>query len=180
MSPTVTIRTVADADLDAVLAVERAAFRGHDEAELVAALLEDETAAPRISLLAWRGPDPVGHVLFTRARLGASDTDAHILAPLAVVPDLQQLGIGGALVQHGLALAQAWGTQLVFVLGHPGYYPRYGFEPALPHGFAPPYPIDPRNSDAWMVHELHEGAVAANVGTVIPADTFMRPEYWVE
>ena len=64
-----------------------------------------------------------------------------ILAPLAVVPDAQGQGIGGALIEHGLSLLQRSGVGLVFVLGHPGYYPRHGFEPAGRLGFDAPFPI---------------------------------------
>jgi putative acetyltransferase len=180
MSATVTLRHAKEDDLDAVLAVERAAFGEDDEAELVRALLGDESAKPIVSMLAVAAREPVGHVLFTRARLSDSSIEALILAPLAVAPDLQQLGIGAALTRQGLAEARHMGMQLVFVLGHPSYYPRFGFEPALPHGLEPPYPIPPEAHDAWMVKELREGALDAATGTVTPADSLMRPEYWRE
>lgn len=180
MSATVTLRHANEDDLESVLAVERAAFGEDDEAELVRSLLDDETARPLLSLLACAIREPVGHVLFTRARLSDPSIDALILAPLAVIPELQQLGIGAALIQRGLAEARHMGIQLVFVLGHPAYYPRFGFEPALPHGFEPPYPIAPEQSEAWMVKELRAGALAAASGEVTPADSLMRLEYWRE
>lgn len=180
MNATVTLRHAAAEDLDSVLTVQRAAFGEDDEAELVRALLDDETAQPSISLLALAIREPVGHVLFTRVRLDDPSIDAQILAPLAVIPDLQQLGIGAALAQRAMAEARRMGTQLVFVLGHPTYYPRLGFEPAFPHGFEAPYPIPAKDRDAWMVKELKEGALAAASGKVQPADTLMKPEYWRE
>ena len=180
MSATVTIRSATVSDHDAVYAVQHAAFGGTEEADLVTALMEDDTASPRISLLAWAGRDPVGHVLFTRARLDVPGLDAQLLAPLAVVPDLQQLGIGTALTMHGLAMAHSIGTQLMFVLGHPTYYPKHGFAPALPHGIEPPYPIEPEAHDAWMVRELHSGALPSAHGKVEVADAIMQPQYWRE
>ncbi len=180
MSATVTLRHAKDEDLEAVLAIERAAFGEDDEAELVRALLDDDTARPIVSMLAVAAREAVGHVLFTRARLSDPSMEALILAPLAVTPELQQLGIGAALTQRGLAEARHMGMQLVFVLGHPSYYPRFGFAPALPHGLEPPYPIPPEAAEAWMVKELREGALEAATGTVMAADALMKPEYWRE
>ncbi len=180
MSATVTIRSATVTDNDAVYAVQRAAFGGSEEADLVMALMEDDTASPRISLLAWAGRDPVGHVMFSDARLDVAGLKAQLLAPLAVVPDLQRLGVGTALTMHGLAMAHSLGTHLVFVLGHPEYYPQHGFEPAVPHGIEPPYPIEPQNHDAWMVRELYEGTLASARGKVEVADAIMQPQFWRE
>ena len=65
-----------------------------------------------------------------------------LLAPLAVLPDYQKQGVGG-IISHGLKLLTAAGIDLVFVLGHPGYYPRYGFKPAGVQGFEAPYQSQP-------------------------------------
>ena len=67
-----------------------------------------------------------------------------------------------------------------FVLGHPGYYPRFGFTPAGPRGIEAPFPILPKNEDAWMVLELAPGLVGKVKGKVIGADAMMRPEHWRE
>lgn len=179
--PSVSIRPAGDGDLDAVLAIERAAFGEDDEAELVRALLEDPSAAPLLSLLAFRGDQPVGHVLFTAARVeGAPEVTAVLLAPLAVIPEAQGRGIGAALSRAGLWMAAEAGTDLAFVLGHPTYYPRFDYRPARSQGFEPPYPIDPANDDAWMVLELRRSVLGSVRGRVQPADMIMRPEYWRE
>ncbi|WP_204103264.1 MULTISPECIES: N-acetyltransferase [Spirulina sp. CCY15215] len=173
------IREALDTDLDDVLLVERLAFGGEAEAELVKNLMRDRSAKPLLSLLALQNEQPVGHILFTKAHL---TTDANIaiaiLAPLAVVPDAQKQGIGGKLVQRGLELLSQAGFDLIFVLGHPEYYPRYGFKPAGNLGFEATYPILEKNADAWMVQELRPGAIASFSGKVICCDGLNKPEYW--
>ena len=173
------IRIATESDLDAALAVERAAFGGgEDEAALVRNLLADPSAEPRLSLLAWDGHEPVGHILFTAAKLGG--TTATILAPLAVVPERQKQGIGGQLIRHGLDMLRDQGVGLVFVLGHPEYYPRHGFEPAGRLGLHAPYPIPEEHADAWMVQALRDGVIGHVTGTVRCAKAMDKKEYWVE
>jgi len=186
------IRPAHDRDFEDVLRVERDAFGGGDvEAGLVEALLGDATASPAISLVAEEGGRVVGHVLLTRARIErigerASGESAPeeplllLLAPLAVAPEAQSQGVGSALVRWSLEAARQAGAVAVFVLGHVGYYPRFGFEPAARRGLAAPYPIPDEVADAWMVAELAPGALGELAGTVRAAETLMRPEYWRE
>ncbi|WP_422126615.1 GNAT family N-acetyltransferase [Thioalkalivibrio sulfidiphilus] len=174
------IREARPSDLDHVLAVECAAFGSDVEACLVRDLLADPSAAPTLSLLAWDEGRAVGHVLFTVARIenATVPVSAMILAPLAVVPEAQSRGIGGTLIREGLALLKQRGVDLVFVLGHPGYYTRHGFEPAIPQGLIAPYPIEPET--AWMVQALRPGLLGSVRGRVVCADVMNRPEYWRE
>ena len=176
------IRPALAADLPAVLAVERAAFGSNDEAELVRDLLGDPTAQPVIDLLAEDDRAAIGHVLLTSAVLeGEGDVvEAMLLAPLAVMPGSQGLGVGASLVREALRVAAERGVGLVFVLGHPGYYPRCGFVPASPHGLHAPYPIDPAVSDAWMVIETRPGLIGSVRGRLVPAKALMRPDLWRE
>ncbi|MCU0936010.1 MAG: N-acetyltransferase [Gammaproteobacteria bacterium] len=176
------IRPAEPQDLTAVLRVERAAFGRAEEAELVAALLEDPTASPRVSLLAEVDGAPVGHVLFTGARVQGEGPvlAGSLLAPLAVVPAAQRRGVGLALIRAGLAAVAALDAGLVFVLGHPSYYPRAGFRPALPLGLRAPYAIDSAVADAWMVCETRPGLLGAVRGTVGCADALMNPVLWRE
>ncbi len=172
------IRAATEQDLDAALAVERAAFGGEAEAELVRNLLADPSAEPLLSLLAWDGNEPVGHILFTAAKLG--NATATILAPLAVIPGRQKQGIGGKLIRQGLNMLAEQGVDLVFVLGHIEYYPRHGFEPAGRLGFHAPYPIPEKVADAWMVQALRDGVIGHVTGTVHCAKAMDKKEYWVE
>ncbi len=143
------IRKASETDLETALTVERAAFGTEEEAALVHGLLADPSAQPALSLLAFEDHRAVGHILFTRAGVeGHPHLNASILAPLAVIPEFQKQGIGGALIRQGLQALAATGIDLVFVLGHPDYYPRHGFEPAGRRGFQAPYPIPPQNADA--------------------------------
>lgn len=151
------IREAQYSDLDNVLLVERAAFDSEEEANLVSDLLEDTSAKPIVSLLAYQENRAVRHILFTKARLEPESTlSISILAPLAVVPSAQNQGIGGKLIKHGLQVLSKSGVDLVFVLGHATYYPRYGFKPAKNLGFDTAYPIPEKNADAWMVKALHQ------------------------
>jgi putative acetyltransferase len=178
----VAIRPAVDTDRDAVLSVERLAFGYDKEAALVRDLLDDPSARPRLSLLAFKEDRAVGHILFTAARLAgpADPLPLALLAPLAVVPDAQKQGIGGRLIEHGLKLLSGAGTGLVFVLGHPGYYPRFGFQPAGPSGFEAPYPIPDEHAEAWMVQALVPGVLGRLRGRVVCADALQRPEHWRE
>ncbi|MCJ7798059.1 MAG: N-acetyltransferase [Thermoleophilia bacterium] len=181
-----TIRPAVEADLSDVLRVHRAAFGQDDEADLALELLSDPTSQPVVSLLAEVEGRVVGHILLTRARVvrtgtGAGDgqeTPAMRLAPLAVVPDAQRRGIGTELMRAALDAAVGLGVGLVFVLGHPDYYPRVGFRPAGRLDLHPPYPIPPEHADAWMVVETAPGLVGAVDGTVVPAATFRHAELW--
>jgi len=176
------IREASDSDLNDVLFVERVAF-GHDkEAELVRDLLNDPSAKPVLSLLALRDERALGHILFTTARLTKTqDTvSTAILAPLAIVPDAQKQGIGGKLIERGLQLLSKSGVDLVFVLGHPGYYPRHGFKPAGHLGFEAPYPIPDEAADAWMVKALRPDAIGSVSGKVMCSDALNKPEHWRE
>jgi putative acetyltransferase len=170
----------SDADLEAVLAVSRAAFDGEDVPALVRDLLDDPSACPLLSLIARDGGRIVGHALFTAARVGTEDAPVSsvILAPLAVVPNAQRQGVGGLLLQTSLPLLGVSGIRLVFLAGYPDYYTRHGFEPAYPHGFTPPFPVSP--TEAWMVRSLQPGALGATGGVVICATALNRVEHWQE
>jgi predicted N-acetyltransferase YhbS len=124
----------------------------------------------------------VGHVLFSKVTFPGSEEiiTATILCPLGVHADHQAMGIGKALVQEGLRQLADSGTDLVFVLGHLGYYPRFGFNPAAQFDLAAPYPIAEKNSDAWMVLELADGILGSVRGRIRCADVLMVEKYWME
>ena len=176
------LREALETDLDDILSIECLAFGNDKEAGLVRNLLYDPGAKPHLSLLAFKKNRPVGHILFTAARLtGTRDTASPaILAPLAVIPDAQGQGIGGKLIERGIGLLSARGVDLVFVLGHPGYYPRFGFAPAGCLGLEAPYPIPDVHADAWMVQALRFGVIGAVSGKVACADALNKPEFWRE
>lgn len=189
------IREASVSDLEAVLAVERAAFGGEEEAELTRALLEDPSARPCLSLLAMEDERAVGHVLFTAARVVSQQISqqkekqetvlAVLLAPLAVVPEYQRQGVGSGLVAEGFRRLAAMGVELVFVLGSPEYYSRFGFVPAGALGFEAPYVLPEKWAEAWRVRSLSSNLLDSNIignvsGKVICADAISKPEFWQE
>jgi putative acetyltransferase len=167
--PGVVIRPARPGDSRAIASVHRSAFDTDAEARLVEALIAEGDGV--ISLVAVENAVVVGHVLLSTVTIGraGSAAEALSLAPIAVRPDSQRSGIGSALVQASLDAAreQEWGS--VVVLGHPGFYPRFGFEPATPRGILPPWPDVPE--DAWMVAELSPGALDGVAGVA----AFPRP-----
>ena len=175
------IREALESDLKDVLFVERTAFGSEEEANLVRDLIADTSAQPIVSLLAYEENQAVGHILFTKAQLEQQpNRSVYILAPLAVVPEYQKKGIGKKLTEDGLSLLSDSGVDLVFVLGHPEYYPRFGFRPAGNDGFDAPYPIAQKNSDAWMVKALQPNIIGNIGGKVVCANKLDKPEYWRE
>ena len=175
------IRESSVSDLESMLSVERAAFESEEEANLVRKLINDPSAKPLVSLLAFHADQAVGHILFTKARLEPeTPLSLSLLAPLAVVPEFQRKGIGSELIERGLKVLSESAVDLVFVLGYPDYYSRHGFKPAGKLGFDAPYPIPEKNADAWMVRALNPDAVKSFRGTVICADALDKPCYWHE
>jgi len=171
--------------MDSIMAIHVEAFggeKGLEIAELAKGLLGDNTAVPVLSLVAVKGDVPVGHIVFTKARLtGAGNVvSARILAPLAVLPDEQAQGTGGQLIEEGLRQLRESGVDLVFVLGHPEYYPRHGFVSAGDLGYEAPYPIPEEDAEAWMVQELHPGYAGKARGEVQCCEVLDQPQHWRE
>lgn len=168
-------------DLESALSIDRAAFGSNDVAYLTRDLMGDPSARPLLSMLAFEDDRAVGHILFTTAHLEPKNgLSISILAPLAVLPDYQNKGIGGKLINTGLEVLSKAGVDLVFVLGHPTYYPRFGFLPAGRLGLKAPYPIPDKDSDAWMVLALKPGLIGNISGRVVCAEKLNRPEHWRE
>ncbi|MBR8829115.1 MAG: N-acetyltransferase [Gomphosphaeria aponina SAG 52.96 = DSM 107014] len=176
------IKETLPTDLEKILAVETLAFNRCDEADLVKKLLHDQTAKPFLSLLAMRENEAIGHLLFTKAYLENSKdlVSIALLAPLAVIPNYQKQGVGSLLVKEGLKRLHQQNFNLVFVLGYPEYYQRFGFQSAQKLGFFSPFPIPPQHSDAWMVLALTKNILGLVSGTVKCANSLNQPEYWRE
>ena len=147
----VDVRSEAPADFDEIREVyERAFAPAREEADLVEALRVTEVHVPELCLVAVRHDAIVGHVAFSRARLDSGHA-VLALAPLGVVPAHQRQGVGSALVSEALRRAAETDFPLVVVVGHPTYYPRFGFESADALGVAAPFPVA---TEAWMAHRL--------------------------
>jgi putative acetyltransferase len=148
-------------DLEAVRDVNRLAFGGEDEARLVDALRAGGFA--RLSLVAEEGERVVGHLLFSDLPIETRQGTVHALAlaPLAVIPARQRQGIGTLLVREGLRLCAERGHRVVVVLGHPAYYPRFGFSARLAERLKAPFA-----GESFMALELVPGALQGVVGDV--------------
>ena len=158
-----TVRPETPEDIVAIRYVNEQAFGQKEEAELVAKLRHRN--AVTLSLVAVEGSQIVGHILFSPVTVASehSSFEAIALAPMAVLPAYQRQGIGGQLVRTGLEECRNLGHEIIVVLGHPDYYPRFGFVPARPRGIDCEFEVP---EEAWMILELREGALAERTGTV--------------
>jgi putative acetyltransferase len=150
------------ADEAAVHALNAAAFPTSAEADLVDALRA--RARPIVSLVAVEGSTVVGHILFSPVSLAGLDERFLMgLAPMAIAPARQRRGIGSQLVRAGLQACGNLGCGAVVVLGHPDYYPRFGFMTAARRGLMCEYDAP---DDAFMVLELRQGYLDGAVGMI--------------
>jgi putative acetyltransferase len=162
MSRQISIRPEQPSDWQAVAKVNRSAFESPLEAELVDGLRK--RAAPWVSLVAELDGAVVGHILFTPVSLMDHEgLNLMGLGPMAVAPIHQRQGIGSLLVRAGLEQCRAMGVGGVVVLGHPQYYPRFGFRPAARHGINCQYDAP---ADAFMLLELVPGYLGGACGTI--------------
>jgi len=157
------IRFEQPGDEDAIELVNTAAFGQPQEARIVAQLRE--IADPYISLVALLEDRIVGHVLFTPVTIrGAAEWAGALgLGPMAVLPEHQGRGVGSALAWAGLEACRRSGHDVVVVVGHPGYYQRFGFRPAPAMGLRF---CSAEFDEAFMVTELVPGALAGRSGWV--------------
>jgi putative acetyltransferase len=165
----VTIRPEGPEDAAQVRTVNERAFGQPAEADLVDTLRQ--AGAVSLSLVA-EDDGVVGHILFTPVVI--EHTGRRVvgmgLAPMAVVPGRQRQGIGSALVRHGLDVLRARGCPFVIVVGHPEYYPRFGFERASRHGIESQWEGIP---DAAFMVLILDGRVMEGVsGTAKYSDEF--------
>jgi putative acetyltransferase len=150
----VKIRRRVPADDDAIRHLNDAAFGGPAESKLIADLRAAGLAD--IELVALADGDVAGHILFSAlsVRSDGRAVDALALAPMAVRPDRQRAGIGTALVRAGLEVARSGKWRAVIVLGHPSYYPRFGFSAERARRLKAPF-----RGDSFMALELVPGAL---------------------
>lgn len=164
------IRPENDSDITAIFEVNQLAFKRDNEARLVDNLRQSEHYVPGLSLVAEIKKNIVGHILFTKLIIrGAEDYQSLCLAPMAVHPEYQKQGIGGQLIKEGIKRAREQGFPAIIVLGHPRYYPRFGFVPASRWSIRCPY--DPPD-EVFMAMELQGNGLFGKTGTVVYPEQF--------
>jgi len=156
-----TVRPEKPEDVPAIRVVNEQAFGRAAEADLVDALRRNGKAI--LSLVAEDNGRIVGHILFSPVTIQSNETEltGAGLAPLAVVPDRQNQGIGSMLVEEGLRRLREAGHRFVVVLGHPNYYPRFGFFPASRFNIKSEYDVA---DEVFMAMELQAGALQDQSG----------------
>lgn len=163
----VVVRTETPCDVETIRFVNNAAFGSSVEGILIDALRDGGFV--RLSLIAEVERQIVGHILFSELCIetGAATILALALAPMSVLPEFQCRGIGSQLVRDGLATCRDQGHAIVLVVGHPDFYPRFGFSAELARALESPYA-----GPAFMAAELTPGALAGVSGRVIYAPPF--------
>lgn len=158
-----TIRQETPEDVERIHFVNKRAFGQENESRLIEKLRN--RGVLKISLVAICDNQIVGHIAFSPVVVEPvfSSFEAIALAPMAVLPEFQRKGIGSQMVQAGLEACRRLGYEIVVLVGHPDYYPRFGFVPAKPKGLECEFEVP---EEAWMVLELREGALTGRRGTV--------------
>lgn len=166
----ITIRKEQSGDEGQIRLVNTHAFGQTAEADIVDTLRR--TCPEGVSLVALHDGNIVGHILFTPALIESVHEVVHGmgLAPMSVLPKFQRTGIGSALVRTGIEEMRRAAHPFIIVLGHPAYYPRFGFVPASRRGTASDYDGVP--DEAFMILVLDESALAGVAGTAK-----YRPEF---
>jgi len=157
------IRPETPEDVDSIRYVNEQAFGQEDESKLIEKLRNHGVLT--ISLVAIQDGEIVGHIAFSPVVIESerSSFEAIALAPMAVLPAYQRKGIGSQMVRAGLEECRLLGHNIIVVLGHPDYYPRFGFVPASTYGIKCEYNVP---DEVFMTLELHSGALSGRSGTV--------------
>ena len=154
------IRTETPQDIETIHKIEASAFEGEAHADLVN-LLRAEGELILSHVAEWTG-ETVGHAAYSLVTVTDGDIvrRSPALGPIGVLPRYQGRGIGSALVRAGLEAMSELGYGLVFLVGSPLYYPRFGYQPAQPLCFTSDYVEDVSRHEHFMVAVLDEGALA--------------------
>ena len=156
------IRPETPEDEGSIRRVHEQAFGQEDESRLIEKLRNN--GALTISLVTVQDNEIIGHIAFSPVKVEAerSSFEAIALAPMAVLPVHQRKGVGSQMVRAGLEECRRLGHEMVVLVGHPNYYPRFGFVPAGPRGIDCEFEVP---EEAWMVLELRERALVGRQGT---------------
>ena len=159
----INIRLEQPADILGIRRVNLDAFPSLAEADLVDTLREQ--AAGHISMVAVHDNEVIGHIMFSPVAVAEAASNVKMigLAPMAVLAEHQRTGVGTQLIERGLQVCKEEGFDAIVVLGHPTYYPRFGFLPAVHYGLKCTYDVP---EEVFMVLELEPGSLEKTEGTV--------------
>jgi len=163
------IRIEQPEDIERIWHINVEAFDTETEANLVNNLRR--SGIPYISLVYEENHELVGHILFTPVELIGDTSGLRImgLAPMAVIPRIQNKGIGSSLVKAGIQRCISEDCDAIVVLGHPEYYPKFGFVPSVKYGIKSEYEVP---DEVFMVLELRGNSLKGKQGTVRYHETF--------
>lgn len=167
----ITLRYENSRDYKNITRINDLAFGQKNEGILIEHLRKNRDFLPELSIVAEKDGIIIGHILFFPIQIKSKDNSykSVSLAPMAVLPEYQNQGIGGRLIRYGLEKCRGKGYQSVIVLGHPEYYPRFGFEKASKWDIRPPFEAP---DEAFMAIELIEGGLKGISGVVEYPDEY--------
>jgi predicted N-acetyltransferase YhbS len=172
MNPKINIRKETPADYAQVIELTGKAFESleisdHNEGKLVERLRKSPNFIEDLSLVAELNGQVIGHILFTPIVIenGPKKFESLVLAPVSVLPEFQKMGIGSQLINAGHQKAIDLGFKSAILLGHPEYYPRFGYKPASTWGIKTHYELP--SDDVFMAVELTNGALTGISGMVV-------------
>jgi putative acetyltransferase len=154
------IRTETTADFEEVFKLHYLAFGNReDESRLIERIRVSEGFVSELSVVAELNNEIIGHLLLSKASVEEKEKthSVIVLAPIAVKPSCQKQGIGSSLIKEGFERCKKLGYNSIFLIGHPSYYPKFGFQPARKLGFELSQFNVP--DEVFMVCELKEGAL---------------------
>ena len=157
------IREESPKDINGIYEINKQAFEDESEAKIVNALREADELS--LSLVAQINNQIVGHIAFSEVKIdsGTETYDAIGLAPMAILPEYQRQGYGSELVEKGLKILSERGHEIVVVLGHPDYYPKFGFNTTDQYGIYCEFECP---AEAFMIKELKQNSLKGIGGTV--------------
>ncbi|NGP45948.1 N-acetyltransferase [Bacillaceae bacterium SIJ1] len=147
-------------------------YSDQTEHELVHRLRKTDVFIPELSIVYEREEDLIGHIMLSKIQIKneTKTTEALALAPVSVKPAFQNQGVGKALMHHSLEKARMLGFQVVIVIGHERYYPKFGFTRASQYQIFPPFDV---SDEAFMVLELVKGSLDGVHGIVEYPEVFL-------
>ena len=158
------IRREKKEDFKSIYEINYQAFKQKNESELIERIRGSKNFVPELSLIAETNGRIVGHILLSKIKIkGEKEYESLILAPMAVLSELQKQGIGEKLITEGLKKARELGFSSVIVLGHKDYYPKFGFEKASKWNIKCSLEVP---DEAFMAIELNIGALTEKSGIV--------------